>query len=189
MNGNSAPVFREEQKFKAWLRWLVYLSMGLAACISILALRKEFAGQNPPGTQEAILAIIGGIAVPVLVAALFFLLGLETEVRSDGVYVRFVPFHIRFKRFVPGDLSKYYARQYKPIREYGGWGIRCSLRNGKAYSTSGDRGVQLVFKSGKQLLIGSQKAEELEQAIRSIMGKQDPQYYPCAEDNPTSPIE
>ncbi|MBL7188928.1 MAG: hypothetical protein ISS70_21590 [Phycisphaerae bacterium] len=170
MNGNSVLVFREEQKFAAWLRWLVYLSMGLAACISIFALRNEFAGRSPPGTQEILLAIVGGIAVPIVVAALFFLLKLETEVRSDGLYVRFVPFHIHFKRFVPDDLSEYYARQYKPVREYGGWGIRCSFRNGKAYNTSGDRGVQLVFRSGKRLLIGSQKAEELEQAIRSIMG-------------------
>jgi len=32
-----------------------------------------------------------------------------------------------------------------------------------------ENGVQLVFKSGKQLLIGSQRAEELKEAIRSIM--------------------
>ncbi len=171
MNGKSIPLFREEQKFATWLCWLVFLSMGVATCISMFALIKELAGQNPPGTQEVVLAIIGGIAVPVLVGALFLLLKLETEVRSDGLYVRFAPFHIRFRRFAPDDLAEYYARQYKPIREYGGWGIRCSFKNGKAYNTSGDRGVQLVFKSGRQLLIGSQKAEELAQAIRSIMGK------------------
>ena len=169
MNSDTVIIFREEQKFATWLRWLVYLSMGVAACVSIFALKGEFAGQNPPGTQEVILAIIGGVVVPVLVGAFFLLLKLETEVRSDGLYIRFAPFHIHFKRFAPDDLTEYYARQYKPIREYGGWGIRCSLRNGKAYNTSGDRGVQLAFKSGKRLLIGSQKAEELEQAIRSIM--------------------
>jgi TATA-box binding protein (TBP) (component of TFIID and TFIIIB) len=37
---------------------------------------------------------------------------------------------------------------------------------------SGNKGVQLVFKSGKRLLIGSQKAEELEEAIRSISCEQ-----------------
>ena len=169
MNDDSMPVFREEQKFAAWLRWLVYLSMGLAACISIFALGKDFAGQRPPGTGEVLLAVVCGIVVPIVVAALFFFLKLETEVRSDGLHVRFVPFHIHFKRFVPADLSEYYARQYRPILEYGGWGIRCSFRNGKAYNTTGNRGLQLVFKSGKRLLIGSQKAEELEQAIRSII--------------------
>ena len=66
-------------------------------------------------------------------------------------------------------MSEYYAREYKPLREYGGWGIRCSLKRGKAYNVSGNKGVQLVFKNGKQLLIGSQKAEALEEAIRSII--------------------
>ncbi len=50
------------------------------------------------------------------------------------------------------------------------WGIgdpaSLKLRRGKG---AGEAGRQLVFKSGKQLLIGSQRAEELEEAIRSIM--------------------
>jgi hypothetical protein len=107
--------------------------------------------------------------VPIAVALLFWVLKLETEVRSDGLYIRFFPAHIHFKRFRVEDLSECYARKYKPLLEYGGWGIRCSLRKGKAYNVSGNKGVQLVFISGKQLLIGSQRAEELEEAIRSIM--------------------
>ena len=116
-----------------------------------------------------ILLTISGIFVPIAIVALFLLLKLQTEVRPDGLYVRFFPFHVHFKRFPAEDLSEYYARQYRPIVEYGGWGIRWSLRKGRAYNVSGDKGVQLVFKSGKRLLIGSQRAEELEKAIRSIM--------------------
>ncbi|MHC4338483.1 MAG: hypothetical protein ACYSTG_11155 [Planctomycetota bacterium] len=68
-------------------------------------------------------------------------------------------------------MSECYARTYKPIREYGGWGIRYSFRKGigRAYNMSGNKGVQLVFKNGKKLLIGSQKPDELAQAINSIM--------------------
>ncbi|MHC4556158.1 MAG: DUF6141 family protein [Planctomycetota bacterium] len=169
MDGNSVLIYREEQKFAAWLCWLVYISMGLAVWISAFALKKEFSGQSEPGTWGTLFAVIVGIGVPIAIAALFLFLKLETEVRSDGIYIRYLPFQIHFKRFAPEDLSEYYARQYKPIREYGGWGIRYSLRNGKAYNTSGNKGVQLVFKSGKRLLIGSQRAEELKQAIRSIV--------------------
>jgi TATA-box binding protein (TBP) (component of TFIID and TFIIIB) len=42
---------------------------------------------------------------------------------------------------------------------------------GKAYNVSGNKGVQLVFKNGKKLLIGSQKADELAKAIESVMNK------------------
>ncbi len=143
--------------------------MGLSVVISVFALTKESAPDDSQESWEIVLALLVGIGVPIAVTALFLLLKLETEVRPDGLYVRYFPFHIHFKRFGPEDLSEYYARRYKPIMEYGGWGIRCSLRNGKAYNVSGNRGVQLVLSSGKKLLIGSQKADEFETAIRSIM--------------------
>ena len=162
-------IYQEEQKFGLWLRWLIYLSMGLSVVISVFALVKESSPDGSLPNREIILAVVVGIGVPIAITALFMLLKLQTEVRPDGIYVRFFPFHIHFKRFAREDLSEYYARQYKPIREYGGWGIRCSIRNGKAYNVSGNKGVQLVFSTGKKLLIGSQKPEQLEAAIRSIM--------------------
>ena len=162
-------IYREEQRFGLWLRWLIVLSMALAVPFSIFALTKIPSEQGSSEILPIILLTIAGIFVPIAIAVLFLLLKLETEVRPDGLYIRFFPAHIHFKRFTAEDLSEYYAREYKPLREYGGWGIRCSLRKGRAYNVSGNKGVQLVFKSGKRLLIGSQRAAELEEAIRSIM--------------------
>jgi hypothetical protein len=162
-------IFQEEQKFGSWLQWLVYLCMGVSIVITVFALIKVSGGDNPQQTSDVVLAVIVGIGVPIAIAALFLLLKLQTEVRQDGLYIRYFPFHIHFKRFRSEDLSECYARRYRPIWEYGGWGIRYSLRNGKAYNVSGNQGVQLVFKNGKKLLIGSQKPDELEAAIREIM--------------------
>jgi hypothetical protein len=169
MLGESKVIYREEQRFGLWLRWLVAASIALAVPFSIFSLAKIPSEQGSPGILPIILLAMAGIFVPIAVAVLFLLLKLETEVRSDGLYVRFFPFHVNFKSFTKDDLGEYYARKYRPLLEYGGWGIRWSLRKGRAYNVSGDKGVQLVFKSGKQLLIGSQRAEELEEAIRSIM--------------------
>ena len=170
MNEEKVIIYREEQKFAEWVRGLVYVTMSLAVLLSVFALKKEFAGYYPPATKDLIIAVIAGIGVPIAIAVLFVFFKLETEVRLDGLYIRFIPFHIRYKRFAADDLSECYARQYKPIREYGGWGIRCGLSGrGRAYNVSGNKGVQLVFKDGRKLLIGSQKAGKLEQAIRSIM--------------------
>ena len=115
--------------------------------------------------------IVCGIIVPIAIALLFKVAKLETEVRSDALYIRYFPFHIDYKKFAKEDSSECYVRTYKPIREYGGWGIRYSFRKGrgKAYNLSGNKGVQLVFKNGKKLLIGSKKQDELAQAINSIM--------------------
>jgi hypothetical protein len=62
------------------------------------------------------------------------------------------------------------VRTYRPIRDYGGWGIRYG-RNGKAYNVSGNRGVMLEFSHGQKLLIGSQKPGDLANAIGLAFGK------------------
>jgi hypothetical protein len=161
-------LYREEQKFALWLRWLVYISMSLAVLLTVYALKIEYT-QGSEEIYEILLAVVVGIGGPIILAFLFIILKLETEVRPDGIYVRYLPFHIQFKRLAPEDLNEYYARRYRPIQEYGGWGIRCSFRSGKAYNVSGNQGVQLVFKNGKRLLIGSQRTQELETAIHSIV--------------------
>jgi hypothetical protein len=168
MVGETEIIYREEQRFALWLRVVLVLSMALAAGLSILPLTKIPAGQWRGNIGEIVLLFTAGVILPIGIGILFWLLKLETEVRPDGLYVRYFPFHIKFKRFGADDLSEYYARKYRPIWEYGGWGIRYSFGKGKAYNVSGNKGVQLVFKSGKRLLIGSQRAEELEEAIGSI---------------------
>ncbi len=127
LNDETDVIFREEQRFGLWLRWAIALSMAVTVVLDVFALRQESLHQ-PPRTSQIISLIIVGVLLPIAIALLFWLLKLETEVRTDGLYVRFFPFHIRFKKFTTEDLSEHYARTYKPIREYGGWGIRCGWR-------------------------------------------------------------
>jgi len=92
------------------------------------------------------------------------IVSLRTEVRTDGIYIRFFPLHLSFHKIPLEDLTAYGARTYSPIREYGGWGIRYRRRS-KAYNARGNRGVQLHLRNGEQILIGSQKPEEFVKAI------------------------
>jgi hypothetical protein len=159
--------FREEQKF-SWRLCLVLVCSVVAAVVIIVSI---LAMQDSVDASVFVTAILGGIVAPIAIVALFLLTNLETEVHSDRLRVRLFPFHIRHRETPIEDLSQCYARTYKPIREYGGWGIRCGFRkgSGKAYNMKGNQGVQLVFKNGKRLLIGSQKPDELAEAISSIM--------------------
>lgn len=110
-------------------------------------------------------------AVPILgVLVLFFFMRMITEVRSDGLYVRFVPFHLSFRRFGWEELESFEARTYRPIREYGGWGLRGFGRN-RALNVSGNKGLQLVFKDGRRILVGSQRADDLASVSRSASGR------------------
>ncbi len=99
------------------------------------------------------------------VAAFLFWGELRVEVRESALLVRLVPL-TRQHRFGWETIRSAEARTYRPILEYGGWGIRYG-KAGKAYNVSGPRGVQLEFHDGSRLLIGSQRADELAEAIRA----------------------
>ncbi len=115
------------------------------------------------------------LATALLIFFFTYLCRMVTEVRDDGVYVQWWPFVPMFRRFPFADIESAVARTYNPIGEYGGWGIRVRIgpgaKLGGAYNMKGNRGVQLVFKNGVRLLIGSQDAENLEHAIRSDMSR------------------
>jgi len=157
-------IFCEKQKFSRLVRWLFILGPVVYVLILLSIVGKEW-------TQplQTIVAVVG-LTITILATVLLWISKLETQVRSDGLYVRFFPFHINFKKFAFEYISEYYAREYSPILEYGGWGIRFGMFGaGKAYNARGNKGVQLVLKNSKKLLIGSQKPQELVAAIDSIV--------------------
>lgn len=159
MNGKNTILFREEQRFNQWWLWLLILvltSMMWYGAIQQLIFDKPY-GTNPTSdTGISILLVLFGILLPLFM----YSLRLITEVRQDALYVRFYPFHLSFRHYPYESISIYQVREYSPLKEYGGWGIRYG-KKGMAYNVSGNRGVQLEFKNGKRLLIGSLRPEEL----------------------------
>jgi hypothetical protein len=114
--------------------------------------------------------LIRDLMGPVLVLALlifFALARLVIRVSPEGVDVEFQPL---IRRHIPlADISSCEARVYRPIREYGGWGIRFGWKSGRAYNVRGNRGVQLRLRSGESILLGSQRADELASVIQQQM--------------------
>ncbi len=85
-----------------------------------------------------------------------------TKVTAQAVEVRF---GVLYRSLIPiADLAQAEAVAYRPIREYGGWGIRGFGRR-RALNMRGDRGVLLHRKDGSTILIGSQKPRELLAAL------------------------
>lgn len=169
MEEQSEIIFYEKQRFALWVYLLLFATITFSLAIMISAMKKEFALQNPPDNYKFLSHYILSIGIPVVITVFFTLIKLETKVKKDCLYVRLFPLNFHFKRYSPIEISECFARKYNPLIEYGGWGIRYSIRFGKAYNARGNEGVQLVFINGKKLLIGSQKAQELEQAVQSIM--------------------
>ena len=163
--------YREVQRFRqVWIWVIVFSIVGLVwyATVSQLLLDRPFGSTPMPDILLAIFWFIFGIGLP----ALFFFSQLITEVCDDGIYICFFPFHWSFRRIAFIEVKQYKVRTYRPIIEYGGWGIRYG-RKGKAYNVSGNRGVQIDLSNGKRLLIGSRRAEELWRAIQVKYGQEE----------------
>lgn len=157
-------LFQEKQRFRQFGLWTMVL--GLAAIFWVgfiyqVLLGGAF-GHNPVSDVEfSVLFAVVGIGLPLF----FYKMSLTTEVLPGLLQVRFSPFHLKPVR-VPLHLVRNYEEVvYSPISDYGGWGIRWG-GSGQAYNMSGNEGVRLLFYHKKPLLIGSQKAHDLYQAIR-----------------------
>jgi hypothetical protein len=64
------------------------------------------------------------------------------------------------------DITNAKVVTFQPMRDFGGYGIRSSSK-GKAYLAAGIRGVRLELKNGSAITIGSERPEELSQALRN----------------------
>jgi hypothetical protein len=139
------PLFHEVQRFRQ--PWIWALLGGVALLMLVLG----------PISW-------GGLVIVGAVAGLVYSLRLKTEVRADGIYLKMWPLHRSFRRIPWSEIKQYEAKQYRPLREFGGWGIRWTP--GKiAYNVRGNRGVWIERMNERGVLVGSQHPEEFIEAI------------------------
>ncbi len=160
----ATPLFREVQRFRHWFFWVP-----IAVVVGVIWWQfiQQIVIGRPPGTEPIsdwaawALTIVFGLGFPVFAAVV----RLVTEVRPGTLSIRLIPFRGRF--ICLQDVRSADSREYSPMREFGGWGIRLAADGGKAYNAHGNVGVQLVLTDGKRVLVGTQRAEELIAALRS----------------------
>ena len=158
-----APVYKESQHFRQWWLWLIVLPGPLfLSWATITELFQATNGNESLGTFYvlALFTVVFGLALPVFL----YRAGLETEVYDNALCLRFVPIHRNWQIFDFASITTSESVTYRPIRDYGGWGIRYG-GPGKAYNVSGNKGALITFVGGKTLLIGSRHHEKLAAAI------------------------
>ncbi len=147
----TTTLFEEHQSFRQPWIWAL-----MAATLAVLLVASLLATEGRAVTWAVLAAVLA-------VAVLLYAVTLTVRVDAEAVRIRFFPLG---KKTIPlGDVVRWEARTYRPIREYGGWGIRYTLGRGWAYNVRGKQGVQLELANGQRILIGSQRAEELAAAI------------------------
>jgi hypothetical protein len=162
-------VFKEEQRFtQTWL--IVLLTVSIMIPIAIIA--QEYLKENTKMTTNEFVLSLAGILVTVL---FIFSFKLTTRIDEKGIHYQFFPIHFSLKTITWSELKVAKVRTYYPISEYGGWGLRggffLNKSKGKAINVSGDIGIQLKYKNGKKLLIGTQKQAEAKSVLETYQHK------------------
>lgn len=164
--------FEETQRFRQW--WLILLVLFVVAVTVIPfggGMLQQLVTGRPWGDEPlpngALVGVgVFAIGIPLFVAWLLLAAKLTTIVGDATLHVGLWPIHRKPKEIDLLKVTKVEARAYRPLRDYGGWGVRRG-RSGAAYNVSGDRGVMLTHDDGETLLIGSQRDAELAEAIEA----------------------
>jgi hypothetical protein len=160
------PKYVEVQRFRQIWIWLamiwvaaICLYFGLRGFYIQIVLGQPW-GEMPMSDAGMIFFTLLMLAIGLGIPAIFFTASLKTEIDRDSIRFSFRPFLFKTRSFRWSEIRQAHVRRYKPLLEYGGWGIRFGL-SGRAYNVSGNMGLQIEFRSGKKLLIGTRKPEEL----------------------------
>ncbi len=152
---NNTILYHEVQRFRQWWFWLIIIvTVGVGVTNTLM-------------TASDDKSIFPFIFIPVLVLLLLFSMNIDTKITEQGIDVKSFPLMIRGRHFAWSDIAKAYTREYAPIKEYGGWGIKGSYNN-RAFNVSGKQGLQLELKDGRRVLIGTKKPSEIDTILKSI---------------------
>lgn len=153
-------VFKEQQYFRqSWL-WILLTGINGLFIFGLVkqVLFGEVFGNNPMNNETLIIITM----ITLVITISFIFIRLETVIDQVGIHYQYFPFQTTVKTITWDRISKSYVRQYNPIAEYGGWGLRLGLfGSGQAFNVSGNQGLQIVYDNGKKFLIGTQKPNEI----------------------------
>jgi hypothetical protein len=164
-------LFEERQRFNQWWLWILLIGVNIFAIHDAV---RDFLHQDTAHSVVLISSILIPLGVTAGVTLLLRIFRLDTQIKKDGVYVRFYPFHRKYLVYNWDAIAEHSIRTYRPLLEYGGWGLRAGFGKGTAFTVSGNKGIQLVFKNKTRLLIGTHKPDEVSTILTQLGFTNDP---------------
>jgi hypothetical protein len=155
--------FTEIQKMKGL--WVAIIPATLIPCFIIY---KEYS--NLFQDWKEFLPFLGVLLIMSSVILLLLKMKLTTKINHDYIQIQYFPFNLKPKIIYWNELTSFETRTADCLKEYWGWGYKGTKKN-RSYTAYGDFGLQLTFKNGNRLFIGSQKKEEMEKVINEMKTK------------------
>jgi len=151
------PAFYEKQYFnKYFIALMIGISLFLIAIfISSMLSRKHILNLLP-------------LLIAPIITAFIVNMRLEIKIQDNMLFYKLFPLHMKWRTLDISSLSNVNSIQYMPLRNYGGWGLRYGKDGEVAYIMSGNKGVRVFTSSGKRILFGSQKPDELAHVLENL---------------------
>jgi hypothetical protein len=168
-------LFKEEQRMHhpRMMVVLPILFFVIVICLISWFVRISYSGEAFVLSEITIneFLILGAMSLTVLGFLLAYAhsCSLKTKINSKGIWLSYPPFHKKWIKVDVESIKSYQLRKYDPLREYFGHGKRDHWKNGRAYTISGNIGLQLYLKNGKKLLIGTQNRQAIKHAMEKLM--------------------
>lgn len=159
--------YSEIQKDKPWWIYLIIAPMVIMSVWSFIQqiIFGQPFGQNPaPDWGVWLILVVCGFGLP------WLLLQSKQAITFDGQTITAAYFPFWKTTFRLDQVVKYYPRDFNPMRDFWGWGIRYGLTRGSRWVMAyvyfnENRGVQFELKNGRRLLLGSRRTDELLSAL------------------------
>lgn len=171
--------FRESQYQKSWWKWVLMIGLDLmfvGGAVYQIGFGKQF-GDEPMSNAM----LIGVTLFMILFSVALLSSYLETYINDEGVYFKYFPFHLKYKFYGWDSIESAKVRSFNPFTEYGGWGVkrkhlrfrnfRFQYQSSICYTVSGNRGLELMLKNGKNVMIGTHSSIELEDTLKKLSKK------------------
>ncbi|TNE33260.1 hypothetical protein EP342_03960 [bacterium] len=168
-------LYREVQTFRQKFLWIFLITIcGGSIILFSIALYKQVImnvqfGDKPMSDTSLVIGLLLVICFGVFLLWFFYRIRLEFEIYQDTIRYKFWPF-IRQEKVIPiSNIYSINVEKYKPIREYGGWGYRFSMKGrGLCLNVSKNIGLRIKMKDGFELLLGTQQETELSRVVQQI---------------------
>lgn len=161
MNSSGHTRYRERTSWPGIAKAVLWLTV-VVSCYPILA---GWDSDLPEGLRWPV-----ALGIVSVVAGLTWVVGgLTVLVRQSGVLVHLGSVPV-IRTFIPyAEIRSLRSVEYHPMREFGGWGVRGS-RKRRAWTARGHKAVLLELHDGREVLIGSDHPQRLEERIRTVAG-------------------
>ena len=166
-------LYHERQGFEKYLIVIVVLLSLLSWCLLLFVGYQQICngvvfGKCPADVKTFTWAVLFVGFFTLFSIAFVVLSRVELKITEKAILYRFFPLQIRFREIPWTEVVKIYLRPYRAFREFGGYGLRLTVRSGQAYIMSGFWGIQIETRKGRKILIGTQQRTKVRTLLQQL---------------------